>query len=90
MNDRPQGLAELDRLDAVFNALAHPVRRQILTVLRVRGGSMTSGELADRFDCAWPTTTRHLGVLANAQLVRITKKGRHRRYLLNTVPCQGS
>ena len=24
------------------------------------GGSMTSGELAERFDCTWPTTSRHL------------------------------
>lgn len=47
---------------------------------------MTSGELADRFDCAWPTTTRHLRVLADADLVRVTRDGRQRRYDLNTEP----
>lgn len=53
----------------MLTALAHPTRRQILTVLQARGGTMTSGEPAQRFDCTWPTTTRHLGVLADAGLV---------------------
>ena len=43
---------------------------------------MTSGELADRFDCSWPTTTRHLTVLADAGLVVVTKTGRQRNYTL--------
>jgi len=68
----------------VFSALAHPTRRQILTVLRARGGAMTSGELAERFDCTWPTTTRHLNVLADAGLLAVTKDGRQRRYELDT------
>ena len=83
MTERPQGLADLDRLDAVFRALAHPTRRQILTVLRARGGTMTSGQLADRFDCAWPTTTRHLKVLADAGLVTVTRSGRQRIYSID-------
>ena len=82
MNPRPAGLAQLDAIDAVFSALAHPTRRQILTVLRARGGSATSGELAQRFDCAWPTTTRHLKVLVDAGLVAVTKRGRNRSYQL--------
>ena len=81
--DRPKGLADLDRLEAVFAALDHPMRRQILTVLRVRGGTMTSGELARRFDCTWPTTSRHLRVLADAELVTVTREGRARHYHLN-------
>lgn len=83
MSDRPRGLVELDRIDAVFGALAHATRRHILVVLRARGGTMTSGELARRFDCAWPTTTRHLGVLVDAGLVTVTKEGRARRYQLD-------
>jgi DNA-binding transcriptional ArsR family regulator len=86
VNDRPKGLADLDRLETVFAALAHPTRRQILTVLRARGGTMTSGELAERFDCTWPTTTRHLGILTNAGLVTVTRHGRQRHYHLDTTP----
>ena len=44
---------------------------------------MTSGELARRFDCSWPTTTRHLGVLVDAGLISVAKEGRSRRYQLD-------
>lgn len=83
MTKRPRGLSDLDRIEVVFAALAHPTRRQILTVLRARGGTMTSGELASRFECSWPTTTRHLGVLSDADLVTTDKHGRERHYSLN-------
>ena len=45
---------------------------------------MTSGDLAERFDCAWPTTTRHLRVLSDAGLVVVTKDGRKRNYTLDS------
>ena len=79
---RPRGLAELDDFDAVFTALAHRSRRTILSVLHARGGQMTSGAIAERFDCAWPTTTQHLRVLEQAGLVTITLRGRERVYHL--------
>ncbi len=69
-------------LDGVFNALAHPARRQILVSLYARGGSMSAGEIADRFKHSWPTTTRHLGVLEQAGMVSTFKRGRHRMYQL--------
>jgi DNA-binding transcriptional ArsR family regulator len=71
---------ELARTEAVFDALAHEQRRQILLVLRFRGGRMTAGEIADRFACSWPTTTRHLKVLIEAGLVRVEPQGRERHY----------
>jgi len=79
---KPRGLADLDDLDAVFGALAHQSRRTILSVLHARGGEMTSGAIASRFDCAWPTTTRHLRVLEDAGLVRVVLRGRERVYRL--------
>jgi DNA-binding transcriptional ArsR family regulator len=75
---RAQGLADLDDLDALFTALAHPARRHVLQVLHARGGSLTAGELARRFSHSWPTTTRHLHVLEEAGLVVITSVGRER------------
>jgi DNA-binding transcriptional ArsR family regulator len=68
---------------AIFSALAHPSRREILMVLNFRGGSMSAGEIAARFACRWPTTTRHLRVLQQASLVRVEKRGRQRMYQLN-------
>lgn len=80
---RRNGLLELEDLDAVFNALAHSSRRMILAVLLARGGEVTSGAIASRFDCSWPTTTRHLRVLEEAGLVRVELRGRHRVYKLD-------
>jgi DNA-binding transcriptional ArsR family regulator len=80
---RPRGLADLDDLDSVFNALAHQSRRTILSVLHARGGEMTSGAIAARFECSWPTTTRHLRVLEDAGLVHVELSGRERVYRLD-------
>src|SRR5262245_22906062 len=81
---RPKGLRDLDDIDAVFGALAHASRRHILLVLHARGGAMTSGDLASRFSCSWPTTTRHLRLLEEAGLVTVEAEGRERRYRLAT------
>ena len=70
----------LDAYEAVFTALAHPVRRRILLTVHFRGGSMTAGEIANTFEHAWPTTTRHLKVLESAGLLRHERQGRIRRY----------
>lgn len=74
--------AELEALQAVFAALAHPARRRILMTVHFRGGSMTAGEIAGRFAHAWPTTTRHLRVLENAGLLRHRRRGRTRIYAI--------
>ena len=74
---------ELADLEDVFSALAHGSRRQILLVLKLHGGSMTAGEVARRFKCSWPTTTRHLKQLERAKLVRVEKAGRERVYHLD-------
>jgi DNA-binding transcriptional ArsR family regulator len=75
---------QLTAVEDVFAALAHASRRQILLVLQFRGGEMTAGEIANRFACSWPTTTRHLRVLESAGLVRVEKRGRERIYRLNS------
>ena len=80
----PDPERELEEVNAVFGALAHPARRQILLVLHFRGGEMAAGEIASRFAHSWPTTTRHLKVLRGAGLITVEKAGRERRYRLNT------
>ena len=52
--------------------------------LKFRGGELTAGDIADRFACSWPTTTRHLRVLVDAGLVSVEKRGRERIYRLDT------
>jgi DNA-binding transcriptional ArsR family regulator len=80
---QPTGITDLGALEAVFGALAHQSRRTILLVLLARGGEMTSGEIAARFDCSWPTTTRHLRILEDAGLVHAELRGRQRVYRLD-------
>lgn len=79
----PKGKAKLADLESVFRALAHGSRRHILLVLHFRGGAMTSSEIASRFSCRWPTTTRHLRKLEQAGLVTVERKGRESIYSLN-------
>jgi DNA-binding transcriptional ArsR family regulator len=43
---------------------------------------MTAGKIADRFDCSWPTTSRHLRLLEDAGLVSVEQRGRERVYVL--------
>lgn len=74
---------ELEEFELVFAALAHATRRRILVVLLHRKGEMTAGEIVARFDCQWPTMTRHLTQLQQAGLVEVLKVGRERRYILN-------
>lgn len=45
---------------------------------------MSAGEIADRFKHSWPTTTRHLGVLEKANLLRVDREGRQRIYSLRS------
>ena len=67
---------------AVFRAFADQTRRDILKMLR--SGPLTSGQIAGRFDSSWPTISRHLSVLANADLVLAIRRGAEVYYELNT------
>lgn len=80
---------ELADLEIVFKALAHDARRAILVVLNARGGVMTAGEIAARFSCSWPTTSRHLRMLESAGLVVVQRNGREWNYSLNAVRLRG-
>lgn len=69
----------------IWRALANPLRRQLLDLLR--GGPQTTGDLAD----AVPSVSRyavmqHLGVLAEAGLIVVRRRGRQRFNHLNPVP----
>ncbi len=69
-------------MDSAFKALADPTRREILKLLRK--GPRSSGEIADRFDTAWPTISRHLRVLRDAGLILSERSGQQIIYELNT------
>ena len=66
----------------VFSALGHPLRRQVMDLLRK--GPRTSGELADAFEASWPTVSRHLSVLKDADLITAERQGTSIIYRANT------
>ena len=67
-------------MNSLFKALSHPVRRQIIAMLR--NGPMVSGDIAAAFDMSWPTITGHLSALKDADLVSTEKHGQSVRYRL--------
>lgn len=72
-------------MDVAF-AIADPVRREILLLLR--GRMMSAGEIAGRFDISRPAVSRHLRVLRECGLVVDEVRGRRRLYRLDTAPLE--
>jgi len=74
-----------DPLEPVWKALANPVRRRILDILR--DGPETTGDLASRFEeLSRFAIMQHLDVLVEADLVVPRRDGRKRYNYLNPVP----
>lgn len=71
-------------LDAIFHALAHPIRRDILE--RVADGPESVGELAEPHDVSLAAVSKHLRVLEDAGLIEFEKEGRVRRCHLTAAP----
>ncbi|MGI5240578.1 metalloregulator ArsR/SmtB family transcription factor [Dactylosporangium sp. CA-139066] len=71
-------------MDEVAGAIADPVRREILLMLR--DASRSAGEIAERFEISRPAVSRHLRVLREAGLVRDASDGRRRVYSLVAGP----
>jgi DNA-binding transcriptional ArsR family regulator len=72
-------------MDAVFKALADPVRRQLLDRLHAKNGQ-TLGELCEGQDMTRQAVTKHLAILEDANLVATQKRGREKLHFLNPVP----
>jgi DNA-binding transcriptional ArsR family regulator len=68
-------------MNSVFEALAHPTRREILELLK--GGSKSAGELADAFNVSKPTMSGHFSKLKEAGLVHSDQKGTTIIYSIN-------
>ncbi|MEQ1901628.1 MAG: metalloregulator ArsR/SmtB family transcription factor [Devosia sp.] len=68
-------------LNAVFDALSHPVRRKVLQILRA--GPLSAGELAAHFDISKPTLSVHFAKLKDAGLVGVERRGTSLIYHLN-------
>ena len=68
-------------LQATLRALADPVRREILNLLKA--GKLSAGEITEHFDVTAASISRHLSVLKEADLIRDQRVGKFIYYELN-------
>ena len=68
-------------IQSTLRALADPIRREILHLLK--GGRMSAGEIADHFPVTGASISRHLSVLKEADLIRDTREGKFIYYDIN-------
>ena len=68
-------------LQNTLKALADPIRREILNMLKK--GRMSAGEISSKFDVTDASVSRHLSVLKDADLIRDTREGKFIFYELN-------
>jgi len=71
-------------MDAVFQALAHEARRDI--VGRLALGDLTVGQLAEPLTMSLAAASKHIKVLERAGLVQRTVDGRRHVCRLNPAP----
>lgn len=71
------GIAESERADALFHALADPTRRDILAV--VLRDAYSVSDLARRYPISFAAVHKHVGALERAGLVTKTRHGREQR-----------
>ena len=69
-------------IQQTLRALADPIRREILNLLR--GGRMSAGDITDHFPVTAASISLHLSVLKEADLIRDTREGKFIFYDLNT------
>lgn len=68
-------------LQTTLRALADPIRREILNLLK--SGRLSAGQICEHFSVTDAAISRHLSVLKEADLVRDTREGKFIYYDLN-------
>lgn len=69
-------------IQQTLRAMADPVRRDILTLLKA--GELSAGEITAHFNITGAAISRHLSVLKDADLIRDRRAGKYIFYELNT------
>jgi len=65
----------------VFQALADPTRRAIITLLSL--SAMTPSAIAENFDSSRQTISKHIQILTECEIIEQEQKGREIYYRLN-------
>ena len=62
----------------IFQAISDPTRRAILVLLTSQ--AMTAGAIAENFDTARPTISKHIQILNECELIESNQQGREIYY----------
>lgn len=65
----------------VFQALADPTRRAIITLVALQ--AMTPGTIAEKFESSRQTISKHIQILTECELLRQEQSGREIFYHIN-------
>ena len=68
-------------IQITIKALADPIRREILELLKA--GRLSAGQIGEKFPVSGAAVSKHLAVLKEADLIRDTREGKFIYYELN-------
>ena len=77
-----KGRDEFLGIQDTLKALADPIRREILNLLKK--GRLSAGEICEHFSVTGASISRHLAILREADLIRNQREGKFIYYELNT------
>ncbi len=73
-------------VNKIFKAIADPTRREIFHVLMLAGSAMSLTQISEKFDITRQGVTKHVKLLEDAGLIRISNQGRERFCEANPTP----
>ena len=76
-----KGRDEFLGIQDTLKALADPIRREILNLLKK--GRLSAGEICEHFSVTGASISRHLAILREADLIRNQREGKFIYYELN-------
>lgn len=62
----------------VFQAIADPIRRNIIQLLAEEAEALTINAVVEKFDVSRPAISKHLRILNECGIIEINQKGRER------------
>ena len=74
------------RSATILRVLSHPTRLEIMRV--ASAGEVSVGALAARLDLPQPTTSQHLRILREHEILTVRGDGNRRLYRINPTPLQ--
>ena len=79
-------MSNKEKISKIFKAVADPTRREIFHILVVAGATMSLTQISVQFDMSRQGVTKHINLLEDAGLIKITGQGRERFCEANPTP----